>query len=174
MSNFLLILSSLACQKLPTSNYQNTPSESSNKAHAEMFSKNGSKISGMVHFKENKEGLIVHYQINGFKKGKSYGFHIHENGDCSAQDAKSAGKHYMPIAPTGGTSLDSSQKHGGDLPQIEATHDGMNEGSFIVKEISLKEKNPILYKSIIIHDGPDNIKKKSAPKIACGVITETI
>lgn len=139
-------------------------------AIAIMESKSGSSVTGTVNFSETNEGLKVHYKFDNLIKNKSYGFHVHENGDCSSVDAKSAGKHYMPVAATGGTSIDSPEKHAGDLPPINAEKEGSNEGSFMVTEITLKAKNPIMGKAIILHEGPDDINSKSPPRIACGII----
>jgi len=139
-------------------------------AHADMQSKSGSAVKGTVHFSEGTQGLEISYDFQGLTKGQKYGFHIHENGDCSSADAKSAGKHYHEVAKTGGTSLDNPQRYAGDLPQITADASGNAKGSVKVSQLTIDKKIPIENRAIILHGGPDDITKKSAPRVACGVI----
>lgn len=146
-----------------------TPSPSTT-ATATLTGKSGSDVLGKVDFKESAAGLDVTYRIEGLEKNSRHGFHIHEKGDCSSADAKSAGPHYAPIAKTGGTSIDSPQKHAGDLPEINADETGVAAGTFSIPRLSVDEKLGIENRSIVVHGGPDDPTKKSPPRIACGVI----
>jgi Cu-Zn family superoxide dismutase len=139
-------------------------------AHASLESKSGSKVSGMVNFKDTPSGLQIDYKIHGLSKNTQHGFHIHVNGDCSSNDAKSAGTHYIPIAPTGGTSLETPQKFAGDLPAIAADQNGAAEGQVVITNLSINGINPVANRAVIVHAGPDNAKKKSTARIACGII----
>ena len=139
-------------------------------AMADLDSKSNSKAKGHVHFTQSQEGLLVEYKVEGLAKNKKHGFHIHEKGDCSSKDAKSAGPHYMPIAETGGTAKDSPKKHAGDLPMISSNNEGVAEGRFMVTTVTLDAENPVRGRAIIVHGGPDNPRKNSPPRIACGVI----
>lgn len=139
-------------------------------AEATLESKSKSKVSGKITFAEVKEGLKVDYKISGLKKDQQHGFHIHEKGDCSAPNAKSAGQHYIEIAPKDGTSLDSPKRYAGDFPQLKADNQGVATGSFVVPLLSVNKTNPIENRAIVVHGGPDDPKQKSPPRIACGVI----
>jgi superoxide dismutase, Cu-Zn family len=141
-------------------------------AQAKLEGKSGAKVGGVVDFVESAEGagIKISYKIDGLKKNQIYGFHIHEKGDCSSNDAKSAGPHYLEVAPAGGTSTDSPQKHAGDLPPIKSDSKGVAQGSFTVESLSVNKSNAVAQRAIIVHGGPDNPNKKSAPRIACGVI----
>lgn len=139
-------------------------------AHAKMISKSGSQVGGSFDFKETNHGLEIKYDLAGLPKNKTLGVHIHEKGDCSSLDAKSAGDHYAKIAPTGGTSLDFPGKYAGDLPPLQSDEFGKASGSFLVAQLSLVSGHTIKDRAIIIHGGPDNINEKSAPRIACGKI----
>ncbi len=139
-------------------------------AEAELGPRNGSDVTGHVRFVQTETGVQVQYHVEGLGKMSNHGFHIHEVGDCSSPDAKSAGAHYLPIAPTGGTSSDSPEKHLGDLPQITSDITGIADGYFSVEGLSINEKNPILGRAVIVHGGPDNPELPSPPRIACGVI----
>jgi Cu-Zn family superoxide dismutase len=148
-------------------------SEKPSVARADLESKSGSQVKGLVEFLEEEEGVKVRYRITGLEKGKKYGFHVHETGDCSAPDAKSAGPHYKQIAKKGGTAKDSPGKHAGDLPEIKSDANGVAEGEVHSDLLSVFGKNAVDGRAIIVHGGPDNPKKKSPPRIACGVIKNT-
>lgn len=139
-------------------------------AMSDLESRSNSKAKGHVHFTQSQEGLLVDYKITGLAKNKKHGFHIHEKGDCSSMDAKSAGPHYMALAETGGTAKDSPEQHAGDMPMISSNNEGVAEGRFVMTSITLDASNPVRGRAIIVHGGPDNPQKKSPPRIACGVI----
>ncbi len=141
------------------------------KARANLESRSDSKVIGTAEFKELPEGLQIEYKILGLKPGQAYGFHIHENGDCSAKDAKSAGGHYHKIAEAGGTSMDSPAAYAGDLPPLVPNKKGTAQGRLLAANLSLENVNPVKGLAIMVHGGPDDPTKPSAPRVACGVIT---
>ncbi|MBC7420259.1 MAG: superoxide dismutase family protein [Bdellovibrio sp.] len=151
---------------LAFTSYSNAASE----AHANLESKNDSKVIGSAHFKELPEGLEIEYKILGLKKDGNYGFHIHEKGDCSSKDAKSAGSHYQKIAETGGTSLETPEAFAGDLPSLVSNNKGIAQGRLLIANLSLEGVNPVKDLAIMVHGGPDDATKHSAPRVACGVI----
>lgn len=139
-------------------------------AKAILESKNGSTVSGSVKFVQKKNNLEISYDISGLAKNQKHGFHVHENGDCSSPDGKSAGPHYMKIAEEGGTSLDNPHAFAGDLPEIQADKNGKAKGKFVTEKISLNGNNVVVGRAVIVHGGPDDITQKSAPRLACGVL----
>lgn len=138
--------------------------------HANLESKNDSKVIGTAEFTELPSGLQIEYKIMGLKPDGTYGFHIHEKGDCSSKDAKSAGSHYHKIADTGGTSLDTPGAFAGDLPSLKTDKKGIAQGRLLVANLSLQGVNPVSGRAIMVHGGPDDVTKPSAPRVACGVI----
>lgn len=78
--------------------------------------------------------------------------------------------HYHEIAAGQGTSLDFPNRYAGDMPSISADVNGRAEGSFLMPTFTVDEKFAIKDRAIILHGGPDDVTKKSAPRIACGVI----
>ena len=52
--------------------------------------RSGSSLSGNVSLKEVAGGVRVEVAVEGAPPGK-HGVHVHELGDCSSEDAKSAG-----------------------------------------------------------------------------------
>ncbi|MEJ2055252.1 MAG: superoxide dismutase family protein, partial [Calditrichaceae bacterium] len=72
------------------------------KAVAVIHPTKGNSVHGTVYFEKVPEGIKVIADISGLSPGK-HGFHIHEFGDCTAEDATSAGGHFNP----------ENKKHGG-------------------------------------------------------------
>lgn len=139
-------------------------------AKAELAPKSGSKVKGTVEVTEADEGLQVRYKLSGLEKNSRHGFHIHEKGDCSSKDAKSAGPHFMKIEAGGGTSSDNPDKYAGDLPEILADENGNAEGMTMLLHGGLNKVSEIRNRAIIVHGGPDDITKPSAKRVACGVL----
>src|SRR6266511_1244385 len=66
------------------------------KASATIESKSGSTVTGKATFDElSTGGVRVHVHIEKASPGM-HGLHIHEKGDCSDPEAKSAGGHVNP------------------------------------------------------------------------------
>lgn len=147
---------------------------------AELQPKNGSQVSGQIDFFQTADGVKVKYKIKNLDNNKKFGFHIHEKPDCSSVDGKSAGPHYGKMAghEGHGTSLDFPDMYAGDLPMISSNKSGTAEGEFVVKTISISGSVSGTYaiadRAVIVHGGPDDKTKKSAPRIACGVIKSTV
>lgn len=171
----LLSISSLAvAQTKPAATPTAPVRKEGPKAAATLESKNDSTVKGTIDFSETADGLQVKYSLTGLAKDQNHGFHIHEKGDCSSKDAKTAGPHYHKVAETGGTSLDFPGKYAGDLPQIKSDANGKAEGQFLVTGVTIDKVNPIDGRAIIVHAGPDDLTKKSAPRAACGLIKKTM
>ncbi|PZX15718.1 Cu-Zn family superoxide dismutase [Palleronia aestuarii] len=102
----------------------------------------------------------------------SHGIHLHETGDCSADDFSSAGGHIAGDASHGVMSEDGP--HPGDLPNAVVSSDGaMNVEVFN----NLIEMDEMIFDedgaAFIIHSGPDDYASQpsgeSGDRIACGV-----
>src|SRR5437868_6859010 len=92
------------------------------KAIAVLHPTSGSNVSGTVTFTTSGNIVKVVADITGLTPGK-HGFHIHEFGDCSDPKAASAGGHFNPAHEQHGAP-DSSERHAGDLDNIEADASG--------------------------------------------------
>ena len=140
-------------------------------ARAKVMAKSGSKVKGTVEFKEMDDGSMkVTYNLSNLPKSQTLGMHIHEMADCTSKDGKSAGGHYAHMDSTGGTSTDFPAHYAGDLPAISSDSAGKSRGSFIVQNLSVNGENPINKRSVVIHNGPDDVTQPAAARIACGVI----
>lgn len=121
-------------------------------------------------------GVRISGELTGLKPGSEHGFHIHENGDCSAPDATSAGGHFNPAGQAHG-SMEADVHHAGDMPNQRANAEGVADVNMLVHDISLDPGNAenVVGRALVVHEQPDDYKSQPAgnagPRIACGVIT---
>jgi Cu-Zn family superoxide dismutase len=136
-------------------------------------SKSGSKLTGTATFTEVDGGVKVNVQVAGAPPGK-VATHVHETGDCSAPDAKSAGGHFNPenhphaLPP-------AAERHLGDLGNIDVGPDGKGSLEIVVKGANLKAGDPDSYlgRSIIVHAKVDDGGQptgNAGGRIGCGVV----
>lgn len=134
----------------------------------------GNTAKGWVMFESMGDHVHVTAEVSGLTPGK-HGFHIHEKGDCSSPDGKSAGGHFNPEGkPHGGP--DASERHHGDLGNLEAGADGLARYERMDFTIRLEGPNSILGRAIIVHAGEDDLTSQptgaAGARVACGVIAE--
>lgn len=141
-------------------------------ASADLQARSGSAVSGKVRFSEAGGKLRVEAQVAGLTPGE-HGFHIHEVGDCSAPDASSAKGHFNPAGKAHGHHA-SSERHGGDMPNLVANAAGEARFSGVVSGLTLSGPNGVVGRSVVIHADPDDYKSQpagnSGKRVACGVI----
>jgi Cu-Zn family superoxide dismutase len=142
-------------------------------ATATLVATSGSAVSGTVTFTQQDEGVLVFAMISGLAPGP-HGFHIHENGDCSAPDGSSAGAHFNPTGMQHG-GPDGGERHAGDMGNIVADQGGGANYEQIVTGITLAAGiNSIVGRSVVVHADPDDMASQPAgnagARLACGVI----
>ena len=125
-------------------------------AMASMVPTSGSDAQGLIVFDPVDDDLIVRVEVTGLDPGR-HGFHIHENGDCSAVDGSSAGEHFDP---------DGSKA--GDLDDLDSDAAGSAFVDILAEDLALWGPNSVIDRSVVIHSAinPD-------VRIACGVIEAT-
>ncbi len=132
----------------------------------------GNTVTGSVTFNQSVDGVRVLADLSGLTPGE-HGFHIHQWGDCSASDGKSAGGHYNPFNKPHGGPADEN-RHVGDLGNIEAQSDGNAHFEMTDNIISLAGPNSIVGRAVIVHAGRDDLKSQptgnAGGRVACGVI----
>ena len=142
------------------------------KAIAVLHSASGSQVTGTVTFTKMGDTVQVVADITGLKPGK-HGFHIHEFGDCSAADASSAGGHFNPTHKQHGAP-DASDRHAGDLGNIEADASGKAHLEWSDKVMKLSGADSIVGHAVIVHEKADDLKTQptgnAGGRLACGVI----
>ncbi|XP_050313847.1 uncharacterized protein LOC126748563 isoform X2 [Anthonomus grandis grandis] len=137
----------------------------------------GTDVKGSVYFTETSDGILIEGSISGLTPGK-HGFHIHAIGDITGGCA-STGAHFNPYNATHGAP-DASERHVGDLGNIEANATGIAEIKFVDKIISLDGTNNILGRGVVVHQDEDDLGLGGAEdskttghagaRVGCGVI----
>ena len=175
-SLFLLICVSLAlvgCERIPQqTDVILTPSTI--QAIAIIGSTSDSIVTGTATFTRNGDQITVLIDIQNASPG-SHGVHIHENGDCSSPDGKSAGGHWNPTDVAHGK-WGVGEYHLGDLGNITVGEDGT--GSFELTtdlwEIGTGSDIDVVGKGIIVHADADDFTSQpsgnAGARIGCGVI----
>lgn len=161
-----------------TANDTAMPAEESSPAGAvaQLAPVSGSSVSGTVNFTAEPAtgGLTLDITLAGLTPG-SHGFHIHENGDCSAEDGTSAGGHYNPTDVDHGAPTDEVH-HVGDMGNIVADENGSVDTKMVMNDLVLSGENSIIGKAVIVHGGEDDLTSQpsgdAGPRVACGVIAE--
>jgi Cu-Zn family superoxide dismutase len=138
-----------------------------------LYPTEGNEVNGQVTFTKMPDGRVkVNAEVYNLSPGK-HGFHVHEKGDCSSNDGKSAGGHFFTDHDHHGA-LDNNETHVGDLGNLEADHDGVAKSSFITDKLSLSGPNNIVGRGVIVHAEEDDTKTQptgaAGARVACGVI----
>jgi Cu-Zn family superoxide dismutase len=132
----------------------------------------GNEVSGIVTFTKTDGGIKIVANLEGLTPGK-HGFHIHEFGDCSRLDGKSAGGHFNPDDNKHG-SPNSEERHVGDLGNLLADEKGKAYYEMIDSYISFSGPHSIIGRAIIVHAGEDDLTSQptgaAGARLACGVI----
>lgn len=140
-----------------------------NNAVAIVQSINGSEVSGSVNFENTENGVQVTATLSGLT-GTMHGFHIHQYGDCSADDGTSAGGHFNPRGNEH-AGPDAMNRHMGDMGNINADENGNATLDYVDGTINM---NQIIGRGIIVHGGVDDLESQpsgaAGPRIGCGVI----
>lgn len=144
-----------------------------NRAIAALLPTEGYTVHGIVEFTEEQGFLHIMADVTGLTPGL-HGFHIHENGDCGATDASSAGPHFNPDSQPHGAP-GSVSAHAGDLGNLVADERGRAHYESLAR-LSLEGERSVLGRSIVVHAQMDDLKSQpsgaSGPRVACGVITK--
>lgn len=148
------------------------PETEYSKAIAVINPTEGNNVTGSVTFEQVDEGVQVEGEFEGLSAGL-HGFHIHEFGDCSADDGSSAGGHYNPTDNDHGNP-EAENRHMGDMGNIEADEEGSATIDYVDSKIELNGPNSIMGRGVIIHGGEDDFESQpsgdAGPRLGCGVV----
>lgn len=129
-------------------------------------------VRGIVTFTQTDSGVKVYAHITGLTPGK-HGFHIHEFGDCTADDLMSAGGHFNPTKMAHGGPTDQ-MRHSGDLGNLVADDQGIAKLEWVDPMMKLSGPNSIIGHAVIVHAKEDDLKTQptgnAGGREACGVI----
>ncbi|MFQ5648638.1 MAG: superoxide dismutase family protein [bacterium] len=144
-------------------------------AVAKLSATEGNEAHGTVTFSEVETGVRVVARFEGVPEG-DHGFHIHQFGDCSSGDGKSAGGHFNPDG-VDHAGPDAELRHVGDLGNITANADGVAEKDYVDTMLAFEGARSIIGKGVILHANPDDLTTQptgaAGARIACGVIEWT-
>ena len=136
--------------------------------------KSGSKLSGKATLSETEGGVQVALSVEGVTPGGDHGAHVHEKGDCSAEDGASAGGHFNPSGNEHALPA-VPKRHLGDLGNLSIGKDGKGSLTITIPGANLKPGDPNSFagKSIIVHAKKDDGGQptgNAGGRIGCGVI----
>lgn len=142
------------------------------KAVAVLHATKGNNVSGIVTFTKEGSQIKVVADISGLTPGM-HGFHIHQYGDCSAEDGSSAGGHFNPDNVNHGGPADSV-RHAGDLGNVKADQNGNVHFEMINSLLSFSGPHSIIGRGVIVHAGEDDLTSQpsgnAGARVACGDI----
>lgn len=136
-------------------------------------SRSGSKLTGTATFREESGGVRVVLEVANAPPGPR-GAHVHEQGDCSAADASSAGDHFNPGGDPHARPPERP-RHLGDLGNVEIGPDGRGTLEILVEGANLRpgDAHSFLDRAVIVHGQADDGGQPSGnagSRIGCGVI----
>lgn len=172
----LLAACSSAPPKPKSTPNQNPAASTAQEAVANLASASGSLVSGKLILKPMGDGVHVSGDVGGFRPGDVRGLHIHEQGDCSAVDASSAGADFNPGAQPHGRARQGAQHAVGSNNNIVADARGVARVNAHVRGVRLGggAANDIAGRAIIVHAAADDHATQpggnAGARVACGVI----
>ncbi len=143
-------------------------------ARAAVQNRDGTEI-GTVTINETDSGTpMVIVTLSDIPEG-THGIHIHETGDCSADDFTSAGGHIAGDAQHG--VYVSGGPHPGDLPNANVASDGSVNLEIFNDRLAIED---MIFdedgSAFIVHAGADDYSSQPAgdagDRIACGVFEQ--
>jgi len=144
------------------------------KAVAVLYPTTGNQVHGTVTFTKVRDGVKVIADINGLSPGE-HGFHIHEFGDCTAFNGKSAGGHFNPDGtPHGAQTATAKNRHVGDLGNITAINSGKAHLELVDSMLAFDGAHSVIGRGVIVHADKDDLTSQptgaAGSRVACGVI----
>lgn len=143
-----------------------------------LMSASGSLVSGRLSVMPMGDGLHLRGEVGGLAPGSTHAIHIHENGDCSAVDATSAGGHFNPRQQAHGRAGQGAH-HGGDMDNIVANAAGVATVDVHAAGVVLGggATNDAAERAVIVHAAADDYTTQptgnAGARVACGIIKVT-
>lgn len=134
----------------------------------------GNQAAGVVTFKSAGKGKVeVKADITGLTPNSKHAIHIHQYGDLTSKNGKSAGDHYNPLGHEHALP-DQKVRHAGDFGNLDADANGNATMKLVVSNISLAgQLSPIIGRGLVVHAKLDDGGQPSGnagDRIAVGVI----
>ena len=151
-----------------------TPAMPSQQASAIIGSASGSNLTGTAVFTQNGDTITLVIEIQNVSPGL-HAVHIHEKGDCSSPDGKSAGGHWNPTNVDHGK-WGEGEFHLGDIGNITVGEDGTGtiELTTNLWEMGTGSDLDIVGTGIIVHADADDFTSQpsgnAGARIGCGAV----
>lgn len=145
-------------------------------AMAQISSASGSEVSGEATFTDLGDGTVTFKLTIENATPGPHAVHLHQNGDCSAADATSAGGHWNPAEVEHGKRAVDMKFHSGDIDNLEVGEDGKGVLEMTIEGWSVggADSTNVINKAVIIHAGADDFESQpsgaAGARVACGVI----
>ena len=134
----------------------------------------GNHCRGVVRFTQVENGLRIVADLEDLAPNSIHAFHIHQYGDCTADNAMSAGSHYDPEKTAHHGSPSDAHRHAGDLGNVTADSQGRVHLDLVQPDLTIGGNNAVLGRSVIVHEKADDLVSQPAgnagARIGCGVI----
>jgi Cu-Zn family superoxide dismutase len=147
-------------------------------AIAMISSASGSTLSGEATFVDNGDGSVTfNISVTGAAPGE-HALHLHQNGDCSAADATSAGGHWNPAETDHGKRMESPAFHAGDIDNMTVGTDSTGSVSMTVKGWSVggADSTNVVGRAVIIHALADDFTSQpsgaAGARVGCGEVSK--
>ncbi len=162
-----------AAAEAPAATPEAAPAPALKTIEVPLEAKSGSKLAGKAILTETEGGVHIVLNVEGVQPG-DHGAHVHEKGDCSSADAKSAGGHFNPHTKDHGLP-GAEKRHLGDLGNISIGKDGKGSLDITAPGANLKADDPQSFvgRAIIVHAKKDDGGQpvgNAGDRIGCGVI----
>ncbi len=147
-------------------------------ATAVMEAASGSNVTGEAIFTDEGNGTIrFELTVENLSPGE-HAVHLHEKGDCSAEDGSSAGGHWNPTMKPHGK-RGEGPCHKGDVGNMAVGNDG--KGIMDVRvdgwTIDGPDSTNVLGKAVIVHEKADDFTTQptgnAGGRLSCGVIKKS-
>ncbi len=162
----LAVVASIGCDSRETPRADAT--RETDAAVARIEPTQGSQAHGTVEFRPSGDGVEIHADLSGLPEGR-HGFHVHQNGDCSAPDASSAGPHFAFEVEPG-----APDRITGNLGELVADSSGHAVLDADVPRAELEGDRSIVGRAVVVHargnDPTVTPSGDAGARIACGVI----
>ena len=134
----------------------------------------GNQTTGVITFKPVDKGQVeIEAKLTGLPPNSKHAIHIHQYGDLTSKDGKSAGDHYNPMHHPHALP-DKEIRHAGDFGNLESDESGNANFKLTVDNISLAGRlNPIIGRGVVVHAKVDDGSQPSGnagDRLAVGVI----
>ena len=169
-----ILVATVSCGAKEEGSETEVQTESVRRATAYINPRSGSDLGGSAIFINDGTRVELQVSLEQAPPGE-HAVHIHDTGDCSAEDASSAGGHWNPTAEDHGQ-WDTAPFHLGDIGNVVVDEEGKGSLSLITDRWSMGGggANDILGHAVVVHAGSDDFTSQpsgaAGARIGCGVI----